>query len=168
MPDASDATAKPPGESPRTASPSRAAVDSPPPQVGTPRPPAPAPSTSIDGRALADAALALKGAPYRAGGSDPQGFDCSGFTQYVFSRVGVALPRAVHDQFELGKSVKPGDLTFGDLLFFSTTARGASHVGIVVGADQFIHAPSSTGVVRVEHLSARYWSRRYVGARRIN
>jgi cell wall-associated NlpC family hydrolase len=117
---------------------------------------------------VAAAALALQGVPYRNGGANPAtGFDCSGFTRYVFSQVGIALPRAVHDQFELGRSVKEDDVKSGDLLFFSTSAPGASHVGIAIDAVQFIHAPSSTGVVRVEKLSSSYWSRRYIGARRI-
>jgi cell wall-associated NlpC family hydrolase len=127
----------------------------------------PRPLAAIDSYALVGTALELRGAPYRDGGADPRGFDCSGFTQYVFARHGVSLPRATRDQFELGELVAPRDLTRGDLLFFSTTAPGASHVGIAVGDDQFVHAPSSTGVVRVERLSSSYWSRRFVGARRI-
>jgi cell wall-associated NlpC family hydrolase len=121
----------------------------------------------LDGRALADAALTLRGAPYRAGGADPSGFDCSGFTQYVFLRYGIAMPRGVREQFQVGGFVTPTDLEPGDLLFFSTSAPGATHVGIAIGEDRFVHAPSSTGVVRVERLSASYWARRFVGARRI-
>jgi cell wall-associated NlpC family hydrolase len=112
-------------------------------------------------------ALSLRGAPYRNGGSDPNGFDCSGFTQYVFAQFGVALPREVREQYREGKSIEPIDLAPGDLVFFSTTDPGVSHVAIVVGGDQFVHAPSSSGVVRVERLSSSYWSPRYVGARRI-
>jgi len=135
------------------------------------QPPAPRPrSPAVDGYALVGTALSLRGAPYRNGGADPNGFDCSGFTQYVFARYSVALPREVRDQFQLGKSVKTGELAAGDLLFFTTiatSAPGPTHVGIAVGADQFVHAPSSTGVVRVERLSANYWSTRYLGARRV-
>jgi cell wall-associated NlpC family hydrolase len=121
----------------------------------------------VDGYALVGTALSLRGAPYRNGGADPQGFDCSGFTQYVFAQYGVSLPREVREQFEQGKSVKGGEeLAAGDLLFFTTVAPGATHVGIAIGGDQFVHAPSSTGVVRVERLSASYWSARYLGARR--
>jgi cell wall-associated NlpC family hydrolase len=112
-------------------------------------------------------ALTLRGIPYRNGGSDPGGFDCSGFTQYVFARSGVALPRAVEEQFQVGRNVKASDLESGDLVFFRTVSNGPSHVGIVIGGDQFIHAPSSNGVVRVERLSTDYWSRRFVAARRI-
>ena len=121
----------------------------------------------LDGYALVGTALSLRGAPYRNGGSDPNGFDCSGFTQYVFAQFGVALPREVREQYRQGKSIDPADLAPGDLVFFSTTDPGVSHVAIVVGGDQFVHAPSSSGVVRVERLSSSYWSPRYVGARRI-
>ena len=139
-------------------------------QQSRPRSEAPTPpqASTVDGYALVGTALSLRGAPYRNVGADPQGFDCSGFTQYVFAQYGVSLPREVREQFEQGKSVKGGDeLAAGDLLFFTTVAPGATHVGIAIGGDQFVHAPSSTGVVRVERLSASYWSARYLGARRI-
>ena len=69
------------------------------------------------------------------------------------AQYGIKLPRSVKEQFRVGKSVKPAEVAPGDLLFFSTTEAGASHVGIAVGGDEFIHAPSSKGVVRVERLS---------------
>ena len=123
--------------------------------------------SNVDGYALVGTALALRGTPYRDGGGDPQGFDCSGFTQYVFAQHGVALPRAVREQFRVGKSVQPQDLAPGDIVFFATTGAEPSHVAIAIGGDEFVHAPSSTGVVRVEHLSSSYWSPRYLGARRL-
>jgi cell wall-associated NlpC family hydrolase len=129
------------------------------------RPPSNGPA--LDTYALVGTALALRGAPYRNGGADPKGFDCSGFTQYVFAQFGVALPRAVHDQYQSGQSIDPRDLAPGDLVFFTTTDPGVSHVAIAVGGDEFVHAPSSTGVVRVERLSSSYWSPRFVGARRV-
>jgi cell wall-associated NlpC family hydrolase len=116
---------------------------------------------------LVEAALALRGVPYRNGGSAPDGFDCSGFTQYVFGQVGIALPRDTRNQYSEGRSVEAEDLAPGDLVFFSTVARGPSHVAIAIDRDRFVHAPSSTGVVRVERLSSSYWSRRYIGARRV-
>ena len=138
-----------------------------------PSAPAPAPSTPLakpafDGYALVGTALALRGAPYRNGGADPHGFDCSGFTQYVFAQYGIALPREVREQFKQGTKISANDLAPGDLIFFSTTEPGPSHVGIAVGGDEFVHAPSSTGVVRVEHIASSYWSPRYLGARRVN
>jgi len=125
------------------------------------------PSSIVDDYALVGTALSLRGVPYRNGGDSPDGFDCSGFTRYVYARHGVALPREVRDQFERGKPVKPDDLEAGDLLFFTTVAPGPTHVAIAIGGDQFVHAPSSTGVVRVERLSTRYWATRYLGARRV-
>lgn len=76
------------------------------------------------------------------------------------------MPRTVQEQFATGRPAKP-PFEPGDLVFFTTVAPGASHVGIALGGDEFVHAPSSTGVVRVERLSAAYWSARYVGARRL-
>jgi cell wall-associated NlpC family hydrolase len=125
------------------------------------------PSAGIDDYAVVATALALRGVPYRNGGSDATGFDCSGFTQYVYAQHGFQLPRDVKEQFRAGHSVRPRELEAGDLVFFTTTVRGASHVGIAVGGDQFVHAPSSNGVVRVERLSSSYWSRRFVGIRRV-
>ena len=121
-----------------------------------------------DTYALVGTALNLRGTPYRNGGADLTGFDCSGFTQYVFAQHGIGLPRSVEEQFQLGKKIDPDELASGDLVFFSTVTRGASHVGIVIGGDEFIHAPSSNGVVRVEHLSSGYWSQRFLAARRVN
>jgi len=139
--------------------------------AGGPGAPGPAAAPNAGGRldryALVGTALSLRGLPYRDGGSDPAGFDCSGFTQYVFARHGVALPREVREQYRVGQRVQPRDLAPGDLVFFSTTAGGASHVAIAIGGDEFIHAPTSSGVVRVEHLSSSYWAQRYLGARRI-
>ncbi len=122
----------------------------------------------FDPYAATGTALALRGAPYRNGGADPDGFDCSGFTQYVFAQYGVQLPREVRDQFRWGKSVKPEEIAPGDLLFFTTTDPGASHVAIAIGSDEFVHAPSTTGVVRVERLRSSYWQPRFLGARRVN
>jgi cell wall-associated NlpC family hydrolase len=113
-------------------------------------------------------ALSYRGVPYRNGGSDPTGFDCSGFVQWVYAQQGLALPREVRDQYQLGSKVDLDEVRPGDLVFFETVSRGASHVGIALGNDQFVHAPSSRGVVRVESYTIDYWKRRYVGARRLS
>ena len=124
---------------------------------------------NTDGYALSSTALSLRGAPYRNGGVDPaNGFDCSGFVRYVYQQHGVPMPRAVREQFQVGKPVKRERLEPGDLVFFSTVAPGASHVGIMIGGDQFIHAPSERGVVRVENLTSQYWASRYLGAKRVS
>jgi cell wall-associated NlpC family hydrolase len=80
----------------------------------------------------------------------------------------VWLPREVRDQYLIGEPVRRDNLAAGDLLFFTTTAPGASHVAIALGREEFVHAPSSTGVVRVERLDSRYWALRYLGARRLS
>ena len=123
-------------------------------------------STADEGYAVAGTALTLRGAPYRDGGIDPSGFDCSGFVRYVFSRHGLNVPRTVAEQFRAGIPAA-GELRAGDLVFFSTIAPGPSHVGIAIGGDEFVHAPSSNGEVRVEQISSSYWVKRYMGARRI-
>lgn len=121
------------------------------------------------GRAVAEFALGFRGVPYVLGGADPAGFDCSGLVQYVFAQYGIDVPRIVEEQFEIGDKIKPSEIKPGDLIFFNTKRRGddASHVAIAIGGDGFVHAPNSTGVVRVETLSSSYWGSRYLGARRI-
>jgi cell wall-associated NlpC family hydrolase len=86
---------------------------------------------------------------------------------YVFAQQGVAVPRTVSELYDAGREIPQAALEPGDLVFFSTVARGASHVGIAVSADEFVHAPSSRGVVRVERLGSPYWSSRFVGIRRV-
>ncbi len=145
---------------------------SPGPAAPNPAPASGAPASSLppakgSGYEITGTALGLRGTPYREGGADPAGFDCSGFVQYVFAQHGVKVPRRVTDQFRAGKDVPSSQLEPGDLVFFSTVAPGASHVGIALGGDEFVHAPSSAGDVRVEHLSVSYWATRFVGARRV-
>ena len=134
-----------------------------PPSVPPPSAPLPVPPEVVI------TALALQGTPYRYGGSDPSGFDCSGLVQWVFRQHGVVLPREARDQFQSGTIIAPEDLRPGDLVFFETERRGdASHVGIVLDQDTFVHAPNSRGVVRIEQLELDYWSKRYLGARRVH
>jgi cell wall-associated NlpC family hydrolase len=129
--------------------------------------PAPEPPAPVPVPELISTALRFRGVPYRNGGSDPSGFDCSGFVQYVFGQFGTLLPREVRDQYQLGRNVDLDDVQAGDLIFFETVSRGASHVGMVIGGGEFVHAPSSRGVVRVERYDSEYWARRFVGARRV-
>src|SRR5262245_40637853 len=101
-------------------------------------PPGRPPVTAVPGRgdsegyALSGTALSLRGAPYRNGGADPSGFDCSGFVRYVYQQHGVAMPREVREQFRVGKKIDRDRLEPGDVVFFSTVAPGASHVGIMI------------------------------------
>jgi cell wall-associated NlpC family hydrolase len=119
------------------------------------------------GYRVAATALDLRGVPYRNGGVTPEGFDCSGLVRYVLAQYGRTVPRQTRDQFTAGERVDRDDLRAGDLVFFSTVAPGASHVGILLDDDEFVHAPSSRGVVRVERLTTEYWRKRFVGARRV-
>jgi cell wall-associated NlpC family hydrolase len=144
--------------------PTAAPEPAPPVPVG---PPVVVPAAPVAPTAIVSTAMTLRGIPYRNGGSDPSGFDCSGFVQWVFAQNGVRLPREVREQYDAGQAIDLNDVQPGDLLFFETVSRGASHVGLAIGGDQFVHAPSSTGVVRVERFTASYWSMRFVGARRI-
>lgn len=120
------------------------------------------------GHRIAAMALEFRGVPYRNGGSDPAGFDCSGLVVYVFTKHGRDVPRHTSAQYAAGRAVGRTELRAGDLVFFSTVAPGASHVGIALDDDEFVHAPSSNGVVRVERLTTSYWRTRFVGARRLN
>jgi cell wall-associated NlpC family hydrolase len=118
--------------------------------------------------AVISLALSLRGTPYLNGGSDPSGFDCSGFVQWVFAQEGLALPREVRQQYQVGRRVDTDHIRPGDLVFFETVAKGASHVGIALGGGEFVHAPSSRGVVRIERYTSGYWADRWVGARRVS
>lgn len=125
------------------------------------------PSEPSEPASLVRTALDFLGVPYRNGGTDPSGFDCSGLVQYVFARHGLSVPREVREQYQVGREIDLKDAQPGDLIFFETVSRGASHVGMIVGEGRFVHAPSSRGVVRVEAYIANYWSTRIVGARRV-
>lgn len=136
---------------------------------GTPAyPEAPAPSATAMAVAVVDTALSYQGIPYVLGGENPTtGFDCSGLVQFVLAQYAIAVPRLVGDQFREGLPVKLKDLRAGDLVFFSTTGPGPTHVGIAIDRDRFVHAPNSRGVVRVEAVDTPYWHDRFVGARRL-
>lgn len=126
-------------------------------------------------RKLVDVAESRLGARYRAGASGPNSFDCSGFTSYVFSKVGISLKRSSRDQFTQGKSVDRRNLKVGDLVFFSGSAASSriGHVGMVVSVDsknkdfRFIHASPKGGIRVDDFVGQPYYVRRYKGARRV-
>lgn len=117
---------------------------------------------------IVDRALSLQGTPYVFGGTTQKGFDCSGFTKYVYASSGISLPRTSFDQFASGAAVGKNDLRAGDLVFFSTYAKGASHVGIYVGGGRFVHASNPNSDVKISSLSDSFYSSRYLGARSYN
>ncbi len=116
---------------------------------------------------VVSAAAEHLGTPYRFGGDDPAGFDCSGLTSRVFAEVGVSLPHSARAQFNMGEPVEMSELEPGDLVFFNTRSRGPSHVGIYAGDGMFIHAPRTGLGVRVDPLVSSYYSSHFIGARRI-
>lgn len=107
------------------------------------------------------------GARYRYGGSSSRGFDCSGFTAYIYRQHGIHLPHNSAAQYRVGKPVSRSELKPGDLVFFRTRGNRISHVGIYIGNGKFVHASSARGRVRVDTLNSGYYHQRYVGARRI-
>jgi peptidoglycan DL-endopeptidase LytE len=117
-------------------------------------------STASRVSSIISEAKAFQGTPYRWGGTTPSGFDCSGFTSYVFANNGITLPRSSAQQYAQGS---PTNLVPGALVFFSTTSSGISHVGIYIGNNEFISA-TSHGVV-IASMNNSYWGPRYRGAK---
>lgn len=115
-------------------------------------------------------ALSLTGIQYQYGGKSPEtGFDCSGFVRYVFSQAtNLTLPPTARAIAQIGKTVKKEELQPGDLVFFNTLKSAFSHVGIYMGDNKFIHAPSSGKTVRVESMKDGYWAKRFNGAQRLD
>jgi murein DD-endopeptidase len=130
---------------------------------GAVRPAAPG---AVATRVVSDA-HAFTGTAYRPGGVDPDGFDCSGFVQFLYGRQGIPLPRTAAAQFAVGSKVPAPRIAPGDLVFFRTAGRRVSHVGVALGDGTFLHAPNVGSRVRVDRLAAPYWSRRFAGARRV-
>ena len=114
-------------------------------------------------------AATLLGCKYVYGGTSPSGFDCSGYTQYVFANYGVSLSHSSKTQYSNAVSIKKSELQVGDLVFFSSTAGSSTvgHVGIYTGDDQFIHAASPGKGVRYDSLSSDYYSSHYIGSGRV-
>lgn len=119
---------------------------------------------------LAVQALSMIGIRYKYGGTAPEGgLDCSGLVRYVFKESwGKELPRTSEEMSRLGEKVNTQELQPGDLVFYNTLRRTFSHVGIYLGDNRFIHAPSGGGQVRIESMDLSYWKKRFNGARRIS
>lgn len=115
-------------------------------------------------------AMGLIGIDYKYGGTAPEsGLDCSGLVRYVFKEVsGTELPRTSEEISRVGEHVETQNLQPGDLVFYNTLRRAFSHVGVYLGDNKFIHAPSQGGQVRIESMDVSYWKKRFNGARRIS
>jgi len=107
------------------------------------------------------------GRPYKGRSKTDPGLDCSLFTSEVYNKYNkTKLPRTAANQFQIGKAVDRHKLKFGDLVFFKTDRKRVSHVGIYTGHDEFMHASSSSGII-ISSMYNKYWSKRYIGARRV-
>lgn len=112
-------------------------------------------------------ALGLMDVDYRFGGKNPaQGLDCSGMVSYIYRQAaGIDLPHNASKIAGIGKAIEPAGLAPGDLVFFNTTGKKFSHVGIYVGDQRFIHAPSSNGKIKISSLKSGYYAKRLEAAR---
>jgi cell wall-associated NlpC family hydrolase len=137
-------------------------------EASTP-PPHLTPISAELGREVVLQAMGTLGVRYALGGDSPDsGFDCSGLVAYSFFRAAQQqLPRTTADLSHTGLWIDARDLRAGDLVFFNTLQRPHSHVGIYVGGQRFIHAPTTGGVVRIDSMQGGYWLRRFDGARRV-
>ena len=124
-------------------------------------------SRAIKKARVAQTAKSYSGVPYVWGGSSPSGFDCSGFTHYVFLKNDIVIPRVSADQYYTGIWVDKNQLQIGDLVFFTTYKTGPSHVGIYIGNGKFIHASSGAGKITISDLNNPYYKQRYIGAKRV-
>jgi murein DD-endopeptidase len=122
--------------------------------------------SDVIGERAAKQALAMQGKPYRYGGNTPNGFDCSGLVQYSYGRAGARLPRSTEGLWGSSRTVSQHQRRAGDLLFFTQEGKRSSHVGIYLGNDRFVHAPSSGKRVVVANLTDPYWRRHFEGVRR--
>jgi hypothetical protein len=125
--------------------------------------------SSISTKILSEAVGYLN-TPYKYGGTSENGIDCSAFTQKVYQRsLELQIPRSTREQFQIGEKIaRDEELDFGDLVFFKTRKRSSpSHVGIYIGDNKFMHASRKKGVM-VSSLDEKYWTPRYIGARRLD
>jgi cell wall-associated NlpC family hydrolase len=123
-------------------------------------------SDAVASKAIVHAREML-GKPYKYAGDTPAGFDCSGLVKYSYGRAGIAMPRDTQSQRRMSVLVSVRSLREGDLLFFDQEGKKTSHVGMYIGNGRFIHAPSSGGKVRTDSLSAEFWKKHFVEARRV-
>ena len=116
---------------------------------------------------IVNLAKAQIGKPYRWGAAGPSSFDCSGFTTYIYKNgAGISLPRTSVSQSKTGTKVSRSNLKTGDLVFFNTSGKGVSHVGMYIGDSKFIHSSSSKGI-RIDSLNSTYYKSRFISGSRV-
>ncbi len=122
----------------------------------------------VDKSNIIETAMQFIGTPYSFGSNGPKSFDCSGFSRYIFKLLGYNIPRSSSSQSNYGEIVSRENLQIGDLVFFNTSGKGVSHVGVYIGEGRFIHAASNpVNKVTINSLNEKYYSQRYVNARRV-
>ena len=124
--------------------------------------------TPAIGEKAARTASAMIGRPYKYKGDSPEGFDCSGLVRYSYLSAGLEVPHGTKQLRGVTKPVGKTYLSKGDLLFFNESGGKASHVGIFLGGDLFVHAPSTGGKVRKDRLADPHWKKSFLEARRFN
>lgn len=125
------------------------------------------PGTGVDPLVMGEIIDRFLGRPYSDSIKTQTAMDCSEFVGAVYYEYSsIHLPRTVENLFQTGRVVADGDLRFGDLVFFDTGGQGASHVGIYVGFDEFVHSSTSSGIV-ISNLNDKYYGKRFLGARRV-
>lgn len=129
--------------------------------------PSQAPAAGSIGEQIVAFAEQFLGTPYVWAGSSPSGFDCSGFVSYVFKNFGYTVNRTAASMYTNGVAVDKSELQIGDAVFFASSSESIGHVGIYIGDGEFIHSSSGCGYVTISGLNESYYSRMYVGARRI-
>lgn len=125
---------------------------------------------AVTGEQIAEYSKKFMGVPYKWGGATPEGFDCSGFTYYIYRQFGFALKRTSSDQATQGVFVDKSELRPGDLIFFDTQGKNngqITHNGMYVGDNKFIHSANSRTVVKITALTDSYYTKAYVKAKRI-
>jgi murein DD-endopeptidase len=123
-------------------------------------------STQPSGERIAERAQTLVGSPYRYGGADPSGFDCSGLVFFVHQELGINVPRTVAEQSSAATPVKPAELEPGDVVFFRDPGPRATHVGVYIGEHRFVHAPKTGRPVSYASLDDDYYRATFLGAGR--
>ncbi|MDF2874032.1 MAG: NlpC/P60 family protein [Sporomusa sp.] len=123
-------------------------------------------TNTTKGATIVKSAQKYMGVPYVWGGTTPDGWDCSGYTQYVMKENGITIPRTAAEQYSTGAAIEKSNLKVGDMVFFTTYKPGASHVGFYMGDGKFIHASSAAKQVTINSLSEEYYTEHYIGARR--
>lgn len=124
---------------------------------------------AVSKQTIIKTAKKMLGIKYRYGGTSPyQGFDCSGLVQYSHKAAGIDLPRTTGQQYKAAKRISRRYLKAGDLVFFKIAiSRAVSHVGIYLGNNKFIHAPSSGKHVKISSMKEKYWQKHFTGAGRV-